>query len=182
MKKIEIIGKHQSDKIKKANDPNNHNIVAERDCMQSMPSFVFENRYQVQIINKLYLDLEIENKEFEFKKDLLREIDKKIASYKAQDINKNKYDNDNITQEQVIEKLVASKLKCYYCKCNMKLFYRKVRDMEQWTLDRIDNDLSHTDENVIVACLKCNLQRRRQNKDKFLFTKQLKIVKQKSSS
>ena len=32
---------------------------------------------------------------------------------------------------------------------------------------RIDNDLSHTDDNVIVACLKCNLQRRRQNKDKF---------------
>ena len=54
--------------------------------------------------------------------------------------------------------------------------------MEQWTLDRIDNDLSNTDENVIVACLKCNLQRRRQNKDKFLFTKQLKIVKQESPS
>ena len=181
MKKIEIIGKHQSDKIKKANDPNNPNIVAERDCMQNMPSFVFENRYQVQIINKLYLNLETNIQDFEYKKELIREIDKKIASYKTQDINKNKYENDNIKQEQVVEKLVASKLKCYYCKCNMKLFYKKVRDMEQWTLDRINNDLSHTDDNVIVACLKCNLQRRRQNKEKFLFTKQLKIVKHDSN-
>lgn len=180
MKVIEIRGKHQCDKIKKANDPNNPTIVAERDCMQHMPLFVFENSYQVQIINKLYLKLEIENENFEFKKELLREIDKKITSYKGQDINKNKYENKNITREQTIEKLVASKLKCYYCKCNMKIFYIKVRDMEQWTLDRINNDLSHTDENVVVACLKCNLQRRLQNKDKFLFTKKLKIVKQKS--
>ena len=59
----------------------------------------------------------------------------------------------------------------------MKLFYKKVRDMEQWTLDRIDNNLPHQDDNVIVSCLKCNLQRRQQNKDKFLFTKQLKIIK-----
>ena len=184
MKKIEISGKHNSDKIKKANDPNNPNIIAERDCMQNLPLFVFEYRYQVQMINKLYLDLEIEmkNNKLEFKKELLKEIDKKITSYKTQDINNKKYNDDNITQQQVIEKIVSSKLKCYYCKCNMKLFYKKVRDMEQWTLDRIDNDLSHTDNNVIVACLKCNLQRRRQNKDKFLFTKQLKIVKQQSVS
>ena len=173
MKNIEISGKHNCDKINKANDPNNPNIIAERDCMQRLPDYTFENSYQIQMINKQYLDLK-----FDFKKELLREIDKKIKSYKAQDINRNNYENNNITQEQAIEKLVISKLKCYYCKCDMKLFYKKVRDMEQWSLDRIDNDLSHTDENVIVACLKCNLERRRQNKDKFLFTKQLKIVKQ----
>jgi len=177
MKNIEITGKHQVDKIKKATDPNNPNIVAERDCMQKLSDFVFENSFQVQIINKLYLDLDHKDLEIEYKKELLKEIDKKITSYKTQDVNKNKYDDNNITQEETIEKLVASKLKCYYCRCNMKLFYKKVRDVEQWTLDRIDNDLPHQDNNVIVACLKCNLQRRRQNKDKFLFTKQLKIIK-----
>uniref|UniRef100_A0A6C0AXQ2 HNH domain-containing protein n=1 Tax=viral metagenome TaxID=1070528 RepID=A0A6C0AXQ2_9ZZZZ len=178
MKQIEISGKHHSDKIKKANDPNNPNIVAERDCMQCFPNFVFENHFQIQIINKLYLNLDSNNSEFEYKKNLLRELDKKIISYKSQDVNKNKYKDNNITQEQAIEKLVISKLKCYYCKCNMKLFYKKVRDMEQWTLDRIDNNLPHQEDNVIVSCLKCNLQRRQQNKDKFLFTKQLKIIKQ----
>jgi len=173
MKKIEITGKHHVDKIIKANNPGKK-IVAVRDCMQDMPATLFETKIQIPLINKLYLDL---TQDFSYKKELLREIDKKIASYKNQDINKNKYTDNNITQEQVIEKLVTSKLKCYYCSCNMLIFYNKVRDIEQWTLDRINNDLSHTNENVVVCCLQCNLQRRCQNKDKFLFTKQLKIIK-----
>ena len=173
MKSIEIKGKHQKDKINKANDPNNLDIVAKRDCMQNIPDFVFEYNFQLQMINQLYLNLI----NIEYKKQCLREIEKKIASYKTQDMNKNKYEDNNISQEEVIEKLVASKLKCYYCKCNMQIFYEKVREMSQWTLDRIDNDLPHQPMNVIIACLKCNLDRRRQNKDKFLFTKQLKIIK-----
>ena len=178
MKNIEIKGKIQNDKIKKANDPNNSNIIAKRECMQKLPEFVFSNDYQIKMINKLYLNLGTVDSVIEYKKELVRELDKKIASYKNQDINKNKYKENNITQEQTIEKLVASKLKCFYCKCKMKLFYDKVRDDEQWTLDRIDNDLPHQVDNVIVCCLKCNLQRRCQNKDKFTFTKQLKIVKE----
>ena len=27
-----------------------------------------------------------------------------------------------------------------------------------WTLDRINNDLSHTNDNTCISCLKCNLQ------------------------
>ena len=53
------------DKINKANDPNNLAIVAERDCMQNMPIFVFENYYQVQMINNLYLNFD---SDFEYKK------------------------------------------------------------------------------------------------------------------
>lgn len=172
MKNIEIIGKTQKDKINKANNPNT-NIVAVRECMTKLPDFLFNYEEQIKMINMLYLDNNFVNK-----KILEREIDKKISSYKTQDINKNKYDGNNINREETIEKLVASKLKCYYCKCNVLLFYNKVRDMEQWTLDRIDNNINHSNDNVIIACLKCNLQRRCQNKDKFLFTKQLKIVKQ----
>lgn len=173
MKKIEIKGKHQKDKIIKANDPTNLNIIATRDCMQNIPDELFDIKNQITLINKIYLDLN----NIEYKKECLREIDRKITSYKTQDINKNKYNDSNITQQQVIEKLVGSKLKCYYCKCNIFIFYNKVRDLDQWTLDRIDNDLSHSNDNVIISCLRCNLQRRCQNKDKFLFTKQLKIIK-----
>ena len=108
MKNIEIHGKHHCDKINKANDPNNLAIVAERDCMQNMPIFVFENYYQVQMINNLYLNFD---SDFEYKKLLIREIHKKITSYKSQDKNKNKYNHDNINQEQAIEKIVASKFK-----------------------------------------------------------------------
>ena len=74
-------------------------------------------------------------------------------------------------------KLVASKLKCLYCKNQVRVFYSKLKDPEQWTLDRIDNDLPHTDDNTVVCCLKCNLQRRVTNADKFAFTKNLKITK-----
>lgn len=174
MKSIEISGKRQKDKINKANDPNNKNIVALRDCMKNISSEFFDYNIQKKLINQLYL----EEDNIQYRTELLREIDKKINSYKTQDINKNKYDGNNITREETIEKLVGSKLKCYYCKNNVLLFYNKVRDMEQWTLDRIDNSINHSNDNVIIACLKCNLQRRCQNKDKFLFTKQLKIVKE----
>ncbi len=55
----------------------------------------------------------------------------------------------------------------------MFIFFEKVRDENQWTLDRINNYDEHSNENTIICCLKCNLQRRRKNSDKFLFTKQL---------
>lgn len=122
---------------------------------------------QIIFINKLYL-----NEDFEGKKFLISELKSKINSYKQQDIKKYIHE-DIINLENVIEKLVTCKLKCYYCKKNMLIFFTKVRDNDQWTLDRINNFDEHNNENTIVCCLGCNLQRRRKNSDKFLFTKQL---------
>ena len=68
-------------------------------------------------------------------------------------------------------------LKCYYCHCEMNVLYDISREMTQWTVDRIDNDLGHNVDNYYLACLECNLKRRRRSDEKFLFTKQLKIVK-----
>ena len=61
----------------------------------------------------------------------------------------------------------------------MFLLYDIVREAKQWTLDRINNDIGHNIDNVLISCLECNLKRRRTNKDAFLFTKQLVIVKNK---
>ena len=33
-------------------------------------------------------------------------------------------------------------------------------------------------DNIVLSCLECNLKRRNKNKDSFLFTKQLKIVRE----
>ncbi len=55
----------------------------------------------------------------------------------------------------------------------MMIFFEKVRDEDQWTLDRLNNYDEHSNDNTIICCLKCNLQRRRKNSDKFLFSKQL---------
>ena len=164
MKKIEI-----SNLNKKVNE--------NRECMQGIPSKLFKTEHQIIMINRIYMNMAVDV-DIEYKKELLKEIDKKIASYKTQDVNKKKYMEDNIDREEAIEKLVACKLRCYYCKCKMKVFYNMARDPSQWTLDRIDNQRPHQNENVIVACLDCNLKRRKIDKDKFLFTKQLKIVKE----
>ena len=124
---------------------------------------------QVKFINKLYLE---EN--FDEKKFIISELKNKINSYKEQDKKKNLHEIHNlITLDNVIEKLVKSKLKCYYCNKKMLILFDKVRDNNQWTLDRLNNFDEHTDSNTIVCCLECNLQRRRKNSEKFKFTKQL---------
>ena len=74
--------------------------------------------------------------------------------------------------------MVESKMKCFYCRNDMYLIYKNVRQMNQWTLDRIDNSLGHNSNNVVVSCLECNLKRRNTDKDKFLFTKRLNIKKE----
>ena len=51
------------------------------------------------------------------------------------------------------------------------------RDPKQWTLDRIDNTMGHNTNNVLISCLACNLKRRNRTVEKFLFTKQLTIIK-----
>ena len=67
---------------------------------------------------------------------------------------------------------------CYYCNSKMNILYENVRESKQWTVDRINNDLGHNIDNIVLACLDCNLKRRCKSADKFLFTKQLNIIKQ----
>ena len=76
-----------------------------------------------------------------------------------------------------MQKLIECELKCYYCKSEMKVLYDISRQMTQWSVDRIDNDKGHNNDNFYIACLDCNLKRRRRSDDKFLFTKQMKLVK-----
>ena len=73
--------------------------------------------------------------------------------------------------------MIECQLKCYYCQIELNVLYDISREMKQWTVDRINNDLGHNKDNFYIACLECNLKRRRRSDDKFLFTKQLKIIK-----
>jgi hypothetical protein len=59
----------------------------------------------------------------------------------------------------------------------MNVLYDISREMKLWTVDRINNDLGHNLDNYYLACLECNLKRRRRSDDKFLFTKQLNLIK-----
>lgn len=107
-----------------------------------------------------------------------REINKKILSYKKQDITKKRYNEALfITFDETIDLLCESNLLCYYCRNQMYIFYDNVREKRQWTLDRVDNDICHSKDNLVVSCLSCNLQKRRRESEAFKFMKQLKIKK-----
>lgn len=173
MKQITIQGKNQKTIIEKANKNYENNDNTQRESMKNIDEKYFDYTIQKTLINRLYL-----NEIFPYKNEIIKELDKKLSSYISQDIHKNKNAQDStITRDEIIEKLVLSKLKCFYCNCDMVFLYNKVRTMNQWTLDRIDNTLNHSNDNVIISCLKCNLQKRCQNHDDFLFTKRLTISK-----
>ena len=112
-------------------------------------------------------------------KKLTQQICNKIASYKSQDIEKGIYDPTQIISfDQTIEKLKQCLLKCFYCKDAILLIYEFVREPKQWTLERLDNGLGHTDPNTVISCLSCNLRRRTMHFDRYIETKQMaNIVK-----
>ena len=126
-------------------------------------------------ISKMNLENNIDD---EITKIAVQEINKKICSYKHQDIIKKKLDIVAfIDFNCIIDKMIECELKCRYCICEMSVLYDRSREMKQWSVDRIDNDKGHNKDNFHLACLDCNLKRRRRTDEKFLFTKQLSIVK-----
>jgi hypothetical protein len=148
----------------------------------SFPEEYYNYEKQMKLINGISLEnLEknLENKlEDEIIQTVIQEINKKIYGYKHQDILKKKLNvNAFIDFNCVIQKMIECELKCRYCKCEMSVLYDITREMKQWSVDRIDNDKGHNKDNFHLACLDCNLKRRRRTDEKFLFTKQLNIVK-----
>jgi hypothetical protein len=107
-----------------------------------------------------------------------QQIRQKLGGYKAQDIKKDKYDESGfIKHDQVLQLMLESKNLCFYCKEKVYVLYENVREPKQWTLERIDNDHGHNIDNVVIACLGCNLRRRTMHYERYLFTKQLTISK-----
>lgn len=189
MRAINIRGKHNIDKLNKVGD---NTYKAIRKHMEELDDDKIKHKIQLDMLRILYLadtvpiinnnpdnkDI-IDNKgKYNIKSLIVTELNHKIQGYKEQDKKKNIHNKDTLINiENVLEKLVSSILTCYYCKKQILVLYKNVREPFQWTLDRIDNSLSHTNENTCVSCLKCNLQRRVMDADKFTFTKQLKISK-----
>jgi hypothetical protein len=171
MRSVTITGKHNIDQMNKID---NKTYKAVRVNMTALDESVLAHSYQVDMLRNLYIigtDYIAENTSL-----FLSELNHKIQGYKGQDLKK-EIQVQVITMEDVLSKLVGSQSTCGYCSKPVYVLYKNVRDPMQWTLDRIDNALGHTCENTCIACLKCNLQRRVMNADKFSFTKKLKIEK-----
>ena len=168
MKSIEITGKRNLDKIQNVKNPER------KDTLKWLfdESF-FTYHKQIQIINTMYLE-----QSQEYETVLKREIDKKLKGYKNQDIQKELFDlNGFISLDQVVEKLVLSKLKCFYCKEKCEYLYKNIFAKKQWTLDRIDNDYGHNCDNVVICCLECNIKRGDMDSERFKRGKEIKIVR-----
>ena len=104
------------------------------------------------------------------------EITRKIASYRQQDILKKRLNNERLINYNYVKNLLLKcQLKCHYCSEDSLILYETRRDMCQWTVDRIDNSIGHDIDNIVISCLKCNLQRKTRSADKFAQTKQLVI-------
>ena len=128
---------------------------------------------QIEYLNMFYLD-----NEFTYKSLVNKEIKKKMNCYKKQDITKKIFnEKEFISTDEILNKLVSSKLKCYYCLKELKLIYTEVREKLQWTLDRIDNNIGHTEKNTVICCLDCNIKKKRMDDEKFKFSKQVCKIK-----
>ena len=167
MKSVKIIGKRNVDSFKPKKERKRKilNKVTEKKELLLAD--------QHKLIKKMCA-----NEDFSGNIFVKKELERKIKSYKMQDIKKDKLNEEKLIKvDECIDKLVLSKMKCYYCREDMLLVYENVREPKQWTLDRIDNSIGHHTNNVVISCLDCNLKRRTMNDKKFKFSKQMKIIK-----
>ena len=168
MRSIDITGKRNIDKIRNIKNPERKETIK-----WNLDDSYFTYNKQIQIINSLYLNQEQEQ-------NILakREISKKINGYKSQDVQKELLDlNRLISLDQAIEKLVLSKLKCFYCKENCELLYKNTLAKKQWTLDRVNNEYGHNHDNVVICCLECNIKKGEMDSDRFKQGKDIKIIR-----
>jgi hypothetical protein len=130
-------------------------------------------------LNTLFLITDQELEKDKYRSSIITHIKTKISNYKQQDVLKKKFDESKfVSFNEVIKLLQDCFLKCHYCSDDIYILYERVREMKQWSLDRIDNNFGHNSGNLVVACLDCNLKRRRTNKDSFMFTKNLVITRE----
>ena len=166
MKSIKITGKHNKEQLLEGT---HRNSSVRSSANYEEPG----HEEQIRLVNKYYME-HTDTMETHVKREIVR----KISGYKGQDVKKEIYNPSTLVNiSNVLEKLVASKLSCHYCSAHVKVLFTRVRDPQQWTLDRIDNDRCHSASNTVVCCLKCNLERRVTAADIFTFSKQLRIKK-----
>ena len=167
MKSVKIIGKRNVDSFKPKKERKRK--IIDKLCEKN--TLIKENQHK--LVKKLCA-----NEDFSGNIFVKKELERKIKSYRAQDIKKDKLNEEKLIKiDECIDKLVLSKMKCYYCNEDLLLVYENVREPKQWTLDRIDNNKGHITENVVISCLDCNLKRRTMDDKKFKFSKQMKIIK-----
>jgi hypothetical protein len=192
MKKIDITGKRNQDKMKQMADPE---AVIERKISKNRGGAgLTDNVYESdQSLVLEVLKASVADKSLGVSPapapsspavltpalaHVIREIDTKRKAYIYQDKHHNIYDpRYTITTDRIVELLVAADLLCHYCREICQVAYKEAMCRRQWTLDRIDNNYGHNDANVVIACLDCNLKRGTMDAERFRQGKQFTFRK-----
>jgi 5-methylcytosine-specific restriction endonuclease McrA len=198
MKKIEIQGKRNQDKMKQMDDPE---AVIERKTpkhrLMVLPDDVYKadqslvlillKEHIANVANRLLPSTTPPIREtgtgtgtdnMRLVSYIVKEIDTKRKAYIYQDKHHKIYDpRYSITTDRIVELLVASQLLCFYCREICQVTYKEAMCRRQWTLDRIDNNYGHNDANVVIACLDCNLKRGTMDAERFRQGKQFTFRK-----
>ena len=103
MKQIKIVGKRNIDGLSGKKNKTREKIMnVDQELL---------NKNQIELLNKLFLEENYNGKDF-----IKSEVERKLNSYKNQDIKKQRNIDNFITYDDCLEKLVISKLRCYYWK------------------------------------------------------------------
>ena len=185
MKKIDIIGKRNQDKMKQMADPDAiiERKVAKNRGLADLPDNVYEPDQSLVLA---MLKASVADKSLGVScattpavlAYVIREIDTKRKAYIYQDKHHNIYDpRFSITTDRIVELLVGADLLCHYCREICQVAYKEAMCRRQWTLDRTDNNYGHNDANVVIACLDCNLKRGTMDAERFRMGKQFTFRK-----
>jgi hypothetical protein len=149
-RKVIISGINNRYQIKKLTKNNNNSEPKNRKITEKMDNEVFLLEKQTKMIDNLFNGYNIEDDDKCMENIIYSEILKKISSYKQQDAARKIFDQTKfIDKATILRKLYECKSECYYCKIKMLILYEKVREMKQWTVDRINNDLGHNNDNIV---------------------------------
>ena len=172
MKKVDITGTHNRYQIKKVTR-NAEDISKPRVATVGWDPSLYSTEVQMSLLEELHAVLSNsttqEDKQTINSNCLLmkHEIEKKLSGYKSQDVIKKKTDI-LITLDQCVDKLQKSNMVCYYCREVCNVFYERVREMTQWSLDRIDNSIGYIPGNVTSCCRTCNIMKLSYSKEQWL--------------
>ena len=187
MKKIDIIGKRNQDKMKQMADPEAviERKVAKKRGVADLPDGAYgpDQSLVLEVLKASVADKSIGPASSTASSAallayVLREIDTKRKAYIYQDKHHEIYDpRFSITTDRIVELLVAADLLCHYCREICQVAYKEAMCRRQWTLDRTDNNYGHNDANVVIACLDCNLKRGTMDAERFRMGKQFTFRK-----
>jgi len=187
MKKIDILGKRNQDKMKQMADPEAviERKVPKHKCLIPLPEEIYTPSQSLvlqvlkgYIVGKSLGTSNLDSSIQSISTHLIREIDTKRKAYIYQDKHHKIYDpRYSITTDRIVEFLAKSELLCDYCREICQVAYKESMCRKQWTLDRIDNNYGHNDSNVVIACLDCNLKRGTMDAERFRQGKQFTFRK-----